>query len=73
MRDTRVSRPAKSAGLVVNRGRPSAVDAGRLGAERHRIELALGALQDLQAACPLGVLVIQVLLVVAADLVRAGG
>ena len=47
--------------------------AGRLGIERHRIELALGALQDLQTACPLGVLVLQVLLVVAADLVEAGG
>jgi hypothetical protein len=54
-------------------GGDAPVDARGLGVEGDRVELALGALQDLQAAGALGVLVVHVLLVVGADLVRAGG
>ena len=46
---------------------------GRLGVERDRVELALGALQGLGAAGAFLVLVVQVLLAVGADLMRTGG
>jgi hypothetical protein len=62
MTGSRVSRPVKS---------PE--DAGRLGTERNRVKLTLGALQYFQAAGVLGVLVVHVLHAVAADLIRTGG
>jgi hypothetical protein len=62
-RDHQVSGPPARLGADGDdRRRYPAVDAGRLGAERHRVELALATLQDLQASCPLGVLVVQVCL-----------
>jgi hypothetical protein len=48
--------PARLAPGGDDRRRYPAVDAGRLGVERNRVELALGTLQDLQAPCPLGVI-----------------
>jgi hypothetical protein len=44
-----------------NRCRYTPEDAGRLGAERNRVKLTLGALQYFQAPCALGVLVVPVL------------
>jgi undecaprenyl-diphosphatase len=43
----------------------------RLSIERHRIELALSPLQDLQPPRAFGVLVVSILLVIATDLMRA--
>jgi hypothetical protein len=64
--------PARLTAGGDDRRRYPAVDTGRLGVERQRVELALGALQDLQASRSLRMLVIQVLLVIAAHLMRAG-
>ena len=50
----------------------TAVDAGCLCVERHGVELALGPLQDLQPPGALGVRVVAVLLIAAADLMRTG-
>src|SRR5215470_3472983 len=63
------SPPWLSAGSDDSR-RYSPVDAGRFSVERHRIELALSPLQDVEPPGSLGVLVVAVLLVAAADLMR---
>jgi len=47
----------------------AAVDAGYLGIKRHRVELALGPLQDLKPPRALGVFVVGIVLVVATHLV----
>jgi hypothetical protein len=57
--------------------RPAAMSGGRRGGpprvERHGARFAFGTLQNVKAPGPFGMLVVLVLLVVAADLVRARG